>query len=383
MPRPLLLLACVFAMLTSAAPAHAIPPSDAIARINALRAANSLPPLTEDADLNAGCQAHARYMALNGGWDEPVSHDETPGKPGYSAAGAQAARSSVLAGALGWMDPHPWVASAEHTRQIMDPELQRTGYGEDRGWMCLYVGKEARPDLIGKVFTLPGAAAIDVNLADGEGLSVYTPGQDDITVRSPQLSSSQGAVGLSETLVPRAPLAPGTTYTAEVELRHSSARCSREGAPPVYPACPTRFASWCYASEQDIKPVWLPAEAAPYDPVLCSRGQKPPATEYATVKARSVPYFWQFTTAGAPVTCPSGVTAPSRLARGATMNVHVQLCGATSVSVEVLRGTRRVGGRTSRMPGFRVSTRGLAPGRYSLVVTVGNDTHQHEFLVRV
>lgn len=382
MTRLPLLLACVFAMLLSAAPAHAIPPSDAIARINALRVANSLPPLTEDAELNAGCQAHARYMALNGGWDESVPHDETPGKAGYTAAGAEAARSSVLAGPLGWMDPHPWVGSAEHTRQIMDPALSRTGYGEQGGWMCLQVRTDPRPDLIGKVFTLPGKGAIDVNLADGEALSVYTPGQDDITLRAPRLSSPTGSVPLSDALVPQGALAPGTTYTAEVDLRHSATRCSREGAPPVYPACPARFASWCYTSERDIKPVWLPAEAAPYDPVLCSGGEKPPATEYASIKARTEPYHWQFTTAGPPVTCPSAVTAPSRLARGTTMHAYVQMCGAASVSVEVLRGHRRVARRTSRMPGFRVSTRRLAAGRYTLVVAVGDDTHQHGFTVR-
>ena len=31
--------------------------------------------------------------------------------PGYSDAGARAARRSVLAGPTGWIDPHPWVAS--------------------------------------------------------------------------------------------------------------------------------------------------------------------------------------------------------------------------------------------------------------------------------
>jgi hypothetical protein len=382
MPR-CLLLACVFAVLLGTSPAHAIPPSDAIARINVLRVANSLPPLAEDAALNAECQAHARYMALNGGWDEPIAHDETPGKPGYSVAGAQAARASVLAGPLGWLDPHPWVSSAEHTRQIMDPELARTGYGESGGWMCLQVRKEPRPELIGKVFTLPGRGAIDVNLADGEALSVYTPGQDDITVRAPRLSGPEGTVGLTADLVPTGDLAPGTTYTAEVDLRRSASRCSRQGAPPVYPACPARYASWCYSSERDIRPVWVPAEAAPYDPVLCASGEKPPASENVVLKARSEPYHWQFTTAGAPVTCPSALTAPSRLARGATMQAHVQMCGATSVTAEVFRGNRRISRRVSTRSSFRVSTRGLATGRYRLAVTVGNDVHQHEFVVRV
>ena len=129
--------------------------------------------------------------------------------------------------------------------------------------------------------------------------------------------------------------------------------------------------------------MWVPAEAAPYDPVLCASGGSRPRGENVVLKARSEPYHWQFTTAGAPVTCPSALTAPSRLARGATMHAHVQMCGATSVTAEVFRGNRRISRRVSTLSSFRVSTRALAAGRYRLAVTVGNDVHQHEFVVRV
>ena len=86
MPR--LFLAWVVLTLAIAAPAHAITPTDAVTRINALRAQNGLPPLVEDELLSQECQAHARYMALNDGWDEGQAHGETPGRPGYSHAGA-------------------------------------------------------------------------------------------------------------------------------------------------------------------------------------------------------------------------------------------------------------------------------------------------------
>src|SRR5690349_24542651 len=116
-----LCLAWVFLTLAiGAGPAHAITSTDAIARLNVLRAQNALPLLVENPVLNEGCQAHARYMALNGGWDEPNAHDETPGRRGYTDAGAQAARRSVLAGPGGWSDPHPWPGPDEHQPPVLD-----------------------------------------------------------------------------------------------------------------------------------------------------------------------------------------------------------------------------------------------------------------------
>jgi hypothetical protein len=378
MLRPL--LACVVVVLLTAAPAHAITSTDAIARLSALRVANGLPPLVEDPVMTDECQAHARYMALNDGWDADGAHDQTPGRPGYSTAGARAARRSVLAGPAGWVDPHPWVGSPQHVRLIMDPELEQTGYGEDDGWVCLQVAKGPRPDLAGTVFTLPGPRA---TLAD-EPLVVFTPGAD-VTFADPRLISAAGEVAVGSAapfLRPQGALAAGTTYTAEVDLRYPPTTCSRVGAPPVHPTCPAHYAHWCYASEADFEPDWLPAEADPYDPVLCAPGQRPPTTPDAVVRGRSVPHHWQFATAGAAVRCPAGVSAPTRLARHATMSVHVQLCGAPSAGAEVFRGTRRVVRRESRLPTFRVSTRALAPGRYRLRVTIAGASFTRSFTVR-
>ncbi|MBE2314476.1 CAP domain-containing protein [Solirubrobacter sp. CPCC 204708] len=373
---------CVFAALVWAAPAHAISSADAIARINVLRTDSGLPPLVEDPALTAGCQAHARYMALNGGWDADDAHDQTPGRPGYSAAGADAARQSVLAGPTGWADPHPWAASPTHLRKVMDPELERSGYGEHDGWMCLQVLKAPRPDLMGRVFTFPGPRA---TLTDPRTLVVFTPGAD-VSFGAPRLSGPDGPVEIVSTapyLRPRGRLAAGTTYTAEVDLRYPAEDCSREGAPPVHPQCPAHFAPWCYASADDFEPTWLPAEAEPYDPVLCAPGERPPASPNATVKSRTMPFHWQFTTPGAPVTCPPALTAPTRLANGTTMNVHARLCGAGVATAEILRGNRVVRTRTSRLAFFRVSTRTLPAGRYRLRVTVGATVLTHAFSVRV
>jgi hypothetical protein len=375
-----LLMVCVFALLTAAAPAHAITSTEAIARLNALRAEHGLPALAEDVQMSRECQAHARYMALNGGWDADDAHDQTPGRPGYSEEGARAARRSVLAGPGGWLDPHPWVGSPQHLQLVMDPELEDTGYGEHGGWVCLQVAKGPRPDLIGRVFTLPGPGAT----LTAPPLVVFTPGAD-VTFHDPQLIGPDGTVGLAGSapfLRPTAPLARGTTYTAEVDLRYPATNCSRAGAPPVHPQCPPRFAPWCYASQADFEPDWLPAEADPYDPVLCAPGQRPPATPDAVIRARSVPHHWQFATPGPAVLCPAAVTAPTRLAVGATLRVHVRPCGATAVTAELFRGSRRVIRRPSRLAAFRVSTRALKPGRYRLRVTVGERRFSRSLTVR-
>jgi hypothetical protein len=344
-----------------AGPAHAITSEEAVARLNALRAQNGLPALVERPALSEGCRAHARYMALNGGWDAEA-HDETPGRPGYSTAGAEAARRSVLAGPGGWTDPHPWAGSPEHQRLVMDPELAETGYGEHDGWTCLQVAKAPRPDLTGRIFTFSGPELI-----------VYTPGAH-AALQAPRVNGPEGTIGASASgafIRPAAPLTAGTTYVAQVDVRFAATSCSRAGAPPVHPPCPARYKPWCYASVADYEPDWLPAEADPYDPVLCAPGQRPPTAPDAVVGARTVPHHWPFTTAGRAVQCPSALTAPTRVARRTPISLHVRLCGAASATVELRRGSRRVLRREARGAALRLSTRALAPGRYGLRVTVG------------
>jgi hypothetical protein len=289
----------------------------------------------------------------------------------------------VLAGPTGWTDPHPWVASPEHVRLIMDPELQRTGYGEQDGWMCLQVIKRPRPELTGQVFTFPGPGGVLPE--DADALVVYTPNAD-VTFTDPRLTGPEGEVPIASAapfLQLNAPLARGTTYLAEVDLNYPAASCSRVGAPPVHPQCPDNFAAWCYASPADYVPDWLPAEAAPYDPVLCKAGQRPPASPDATVKAQVVPHAWQFTTPGAVTQrCSAAVAAPGQMKQGKTMRVYVRTCGATRVTAEIFRGNRRLSTRMSRVARFSLSTRSLAPGRYRLRVTVGGTRITRSFTVR-
>ena len=171
---------------------------------------------------------------------------------------------------------------------------------------------------------------------------------------------------------------------AEVDLNYPAADCSRVGAPPVHPPCPDHFAPWCFASLADYVPDWLPAEAAPYDPVVCKAGQRPPASPDATVKAQVVPRAWQFTTPGAVAArCAAALAAPARMKQGLTMRVYVRMCAATSVTAKIFRGSRRLSSRKSRLARFRLSTRSLMLGRYRLQVIVGGTRISQSFTVRV
>lgn len=81
-------------LTTSPAPAMAddfVPTADVFAKVNSVRALWHLPPLAVDPEMTQGCRNHVDYLHLNGTGE---FHDETPGKPGYTAIGEKAAQRS-------------------------------------------------------------------------------------------------------------------------------------------------------------------------------------------------------------------------------------------------------------------------------------------------
>ncbi len=66
-----------------------------IAALNGQRAANGIPPVRNSASMAAGCAAYDRYVIRNG-MSVADQNFEVRGKPGYTAAGDHAARTSVL-----------------------------------------------------------------------------------------------------------------------------------------------------------------------------------------------------------------------------------------------------------------------------------------------
>jgi len=112
----------------------------AVAILNAERAAVGAPPVTERSDWSAACMAHVRYMIDNPpapGSDTESAHHEAPGRPGYTTQGAWAAANAVLAPGGGWNQPAPdrsspgwptpWETAPIHLAQLLAPQLQQIG----------------------------------------------------------------------------------------------------------------------------------------------------------------------------------------------------------------------------------------------------------------
>src|SRR5262245_14276365 len=85
--------------LAIAAPARDHTPEPPLADLHAWRAeAGEAPVVSFNPVWNEGCRLHNQYMALNRSGSPPSLsvHIEEPGKPGYTLAGDEAGRHSVL-----------------------------------------------------------------------------------------------------------------------------------------------------------------------------------------------------------------------------------------------------------------------------------------------
>jgi hypothetical protein len=83
--------------LALAPSASAVTGAQIVSTVNAERHANGLPPVREDPALSAGCADYDNYRRLNGGIQDGFTPGpEDPSMPGYTTAGARAARNSLL-----------------------------------------------------------------------------------------------------------------------------------------------------------------------------------------------------------------------------------------------------------------------------------------------
>jgi hypothetical protein len=254
------LLAAALAVVAAAAPARAdVSGPDIVAFLNAQRAANGIPAgIVEDPALSAGCVKHNNYGALN----HVVIHDEDSTKPGYTPEGKQAAQTSVLYSGGG-----PWTAARNpfetapiHLHQLLAPRIDRMGAAETQGYGCATtLASRNRPAPPADItYTYPAGGAIGWPAAQTAAEGPYTPGErlgipagtqtgpylyvmfdgPDIVpwssahATAASLTGPSGPVDVAVAdnttdglvnylppgmeLIPRAPLATGTTYTAAV-----------------------------------------------------------------------------------------------------------------------------------------------------------------------
>lgn len=157
-------LLALLVVMAPAAPAASLPaPADAVARLNAWRAAVGVAPVVHDELLSRGCKKHAKYFGLN-----PTHrwHSETPSAAGYTEAGDRAARSSVLAFAQLGADAGiaEWEPAPYHRMALLEPRLASTGFWSEFGVSCMQVAAldDARRTPALAAYTYPVAGQRDV-----------------------------------------------------------------------------------------------------------------------------------------------------------------------------------------------------------------------------
>ena len=100
---------------------------------NAYRTSAGLPAVTADPALQAGVDAHVKYLAATGS----LSHVEATSQPLYTPEGDLAAQQSILAG---WTGPAKsdrelidgWMTAPFHSIHLFEPRLRKAAYAVQR-----------------------------------------------------------------------------------------------------------------------------------------------------------------------------------------------------------------------------------------------------------
>lgn len=235
-----------------------------LALINEARKASGLDAVKLSNELSAGCQKHARYLAVNAG--NPLTaglkaHEEHKELKDYSEEGAKSAAVAVIHSLPPSLAARDWLASFYHRVPLFDPALKEVGVGyhvHNNEWACALdcltgaSGKRAKDvvfypdDQQGNVplkfgNEVPRAVPAEHKGDAGFPITIQFVGGQQVTQAEVKLTGPKDAAvpvylstpeapatafPQSNTIcaIPRQPLARGTTYTVEV-------RCTVEGKP--------------------------------------------------------------------------------------------------------------------------------------------------------
>jgi len=113
--------------------ANSVPQPEWLVYINQYRSAAGLPLLVEEPSWSQGDYLHSRYMVKN----NLIAHSEEAGNPWYTPEGAAAAQKSNVMVSSDVNTPDNgaidmWLAGPFHALGMLDPELQKVGYGSYR-----------------------------------------------------------------------------------------------------------------------------------------------------------------------------------------------------------------------------------------------------------
>lgn len=175
-----LLATLLIALLTAAtslapASASAATPGEAIARLDQQRTANGIPAaITERLDWSSACARHNEYQRSN----DILTHDEEPGRPGYTEEGAWAGRNSVLAAGSTWNGANPFEDAPIHLAQLLAPRLSEMGVDDSGGYVCAttWPGMNRPAPAAPAVYTYPGDGRLAVPYAQTAAEDPFVPG---------------------------------------------------------------------------------------------------------------------------------------------------------------------------------------------------------------
>jgi len=187
--RGLAALLALGAMAVAASPAAAVTSStQAIADLNAQRAANGIPAgIVDNPTWDSDCALHDNWLSLNHNAANP--HDETPGTPGYTTAGAWAGANAVLiawgtsdwqrTSQFPWGTYNPWEQLPIHLMQLLGPGLSQSGWAEDGSdCMITWPGYQRPQPAAPQLFTYPGNGTSFIYASESAaGESPFNPGQ--------------------------------------------------------------------------------------------------------------------------------------------------------------------------------------------------------------
>jgi hypothetical protein len=172
-------VACAAAGLAAPALAAAAPGSaELIAAFERIRLDNGLPGgLVEVPGWSEGCALHNAYRALNGG---VTGHLEDPGARGYTPAGDDAARGSVLASGPGLPARVPFLTAPYHLAGLLMPQLSHTGAAQNDGHICVRTvrGAQRRVAPRDELHVYPGDGRRGVPASEAARELPSTPGQE-------------------------------------------------------------------------------------------------------------------------------------------------------------------------------------------------------------
>jgi uncharacterized protein YkwD len=286
--------------------ATAPPPPGWLVYLNQFRSQANLPSLTETAVLSSGSLLHSEYMARN---DNGIARTENDQNPFFSEAGRAAAHNGNIYATSSFESTFVWamnfwMSAPFHSIPILDPALQTVGYGnfrDDLGRVRVAAVLDVKSGMEngetavtypitfprdgGETWILqqslieypepltscpgyskPAGPPLIVQIGSGDetprvsGYRLWTSGQqlpvcafDETTYINPDgFAQERGRTILGErdaiVLIPQAPLAVGTTYTAELDVNGETVRWSFTAVSPpkleVEPIEPADFVNW-------------------------------------------------------------------------------------------------------------------------------------------